>query len=72
MVRRTRPGPALYAARAKRQSPNSAKSSFRYRAAASVALIGSRRSSIQWVRLRPIMRPVCAINCHNPTARDRE
>src|SRR5688572_3893706 len=69
MARETRPGPPLYAASTRFQSPsNILLRVFRYFAAATVAFSGSERSSMNQSVLRPCSRAVGFMNCHGPFA----
>ena len=73
MARCTRPGPPLYEARARCQSPSNM--SFRVRkyfAAARVAFSGSARSSMYQSWVRPFSSAVPPMNCQIPRAFARE
>jgi hypothetical protein len=62
----------LYAAAATKYEPNWERSQRSIRAAASVARTGSRRSSTHQSTRSPTSRAVPAMNCHIPTAEERE
>ena len=64
----TLPGPALYAANARFQSPYIPNNFFKYLQAASVALTGSILSSIYEFSFNPKYNPVLYINCQSPSA----
>src|SRR6476620_1881707 len=69
IARDTRPGPPLYAASTRFQSPsNILLSVFRYFAAAIVAFSGSDRSSMNQSVFRPCSLAVGFMNCHGPFA----
>ena len=69
IARCTRPGPPLYAARTRSQSPsNILLSALRYFAAASVAFSGSDRSSTNQSVFSPCSLAVAFMNCHGPLA----
>src|SRR5258707_9026496 len=69
IARETRPGPPLYAARTRLQSPlNMRLRVFRYFAAATVAFSGSDRSSMNQSVLSPCSFAVGFMNCHGPFA----
>ncbi len=73
IARCTRPGPPLYEASARCQSPsNMSPSVLRYLAAACVALAGSERSSTYQSCLRPFSFAVGRMNCHTPFALARD
>src|SRR5829696_2459472 len=68
-ARDTRPGPPLYAASTRFQSPSNMRLNvFRYLAAATVAFSGSDRSSMNQSVLRPCSLAVGFMNCHGPFA----
>src|SRR3954463_7755923 len=68
-ARDTRPGPPLYAARTRFQSPSNIRLSvLRYFAAAIVAFSGSDRSSMNQSVLRPCSLAVGFMNCQGPFA----
>src|SRR5215218_9321827 len=68
-ARETRPGPPLYAASTRFQSPsNMLLSDFRYFAAAIVAFSGSERSSMNQSVFSPCSCAVGLMNCHGPFA----
>ena len=74
IARWMRPGPPLYDASARCQSPsNILFSASRYFAAASVAFSGSERSSMYQSWRSPFSTAVPCMNCHTPLAlvRDR-
>ena len=67
IARCTRPGPPLYDASARCQSPSKMRLSvFRYFAAAFVAFSGSDRSSMYQSCLRPFSSAVARTNCQTP------
>ena len=69
IARCTRPGPPLYDASARCQSPSKMRLSvFRYFAAAFVAFSGSDRSSMYQSCLRPFSSAVACTNCQTPRA----
>ncbi|PYR02731.1 MAG: hypothetical protein DMF97_03845 [Acidobacteria bacterium] len=73
IARCSRPGPPLYDASARCQSPlNSFERVFRYFAAATVAFSGSDRSSMYQSRRKPFSAAVPAMNCHTPFALTRD
>ena len=73
MARCTRPGPPLYDASARCQSPSNIPASVvRYFAAASVAFSGSERSSMYQSCLNPFSMPVPRMNCQTPFACARD
>ena len=69
IARCRRPGPPLYDASARCQSPlNMLASVFRYRAAATVAFSGSERSSMYQSRRSPFSAAVPSMDCQTPLA----
>src|SRR5687768_13559683 len=69
IARDTRPGPPLYAASTRFQSPsNILLRVLRYFAAATVAFSGSDRSSMNQSVFNPCSRAVGFMNCHGPLA----
>src|SRR6266849_6315625 len=73
IARCTRPGPPLYDASTRCQSPSNMLASVeRYLAAAAVAFSGSDRSSMYQSWRSPFSTPVSRMNCHTPFAVERQ
>src|SRR5712692_3333104 len=73
IARCTRPGPPLYDASTRCQSPSNMLASVeRYLAAAAVAFSGSDRSSMYQSWRRPFSTPLSRMNCHTPFAFERD
>src|SRR5690606_18327010 len=68
MAFETLPGPELYDASTRSQSPKVRYRLARYSAAADVDLMGSMRSSTYELTSRPCIFPVANINCQSPVA----